>query len=499
MNFQVLVVEDERPLLNATLETLRLEPNLDLHEAETLSDALAVLNRIRPDLLITDLQLGDDDAIELVREIQRRDLKLPIIVTTGFKAPYLSKLSENPDFTILAKPVSIGTLRQLVRDRLADGRTTVAESSPFGIIEYLQLAGLSRQSVRFNFELSHGEAGELTVVKGEVWGARLGSLEGTDAAAKILTSTVHKLSFTSLTSEPEQRSIHASTESLLLRLAAQLDEARRDDETDAASAEANAGRFDEECQDLCDELDGSLAAFAFDFGYRGLAGLHAVEFDSEDASTIAQQLSQCFLLSDSATDDVQQLNEMSLGTHNLRATLERRGHGVVGALATKTVRPGLMMMALRGCPLSLDETESKQPDDDSTQPPRETFSRDLDPSLTTLCFQAASGVVGARCCNMVDVKKRVVLAISHDEIRDVDDVHSLCGFDLFCSARDSALGTFEDLALTSDRMLSFFVAVTGTDRVVQMTTSPETRRGEVIVALKELVQRLSKSSSVKTY
>ena len=47
-------------------------------------EALALVDRLAPDLVITDLRMRDGDGVELITELRRRDPALPILVLTTY-------------------------------------------------------------------------------------------------------------------------------------------------------------------------------------------------------------------------------------------------------------------------------------------------------------------------------------------------------------------------------------------------------------------------------
>ena len=47
-------------------------------------EALALVDRFAPDLVITDLRMRDGDGVELITELRRRDPALPILVLTTY-------------------------------------------------------------------------------------------------------------------------------------------------------------------------------------------------------------------------------------------------------------------------------------------------------------------------------------------------------------------------------------------------------------------------------
>jgi two-component system sensor histidine kinase/response regulator len=78
----VLVVDDDAGARSGLKKLLALE-GFTTQEAATGSAALEVIDRRKPDVVLTDLKMPGMDGIELCHQIHRRDPLLPVIVITG--------------------------------------------------------------------------------------------------------------------------------------------------------------------------------------------------------------------------------------------------------------------------------------------------------------------------------------------------------------------------------------------------------------------------------
>ncbi len=78
----VLVVEDEQKMRRMVARVLAGRGHLVL-EAENGNEALALLAKGPPDLVITDLFMPDKEGIETIRAIRQDHPDLPIIAMTG--------------------------------------------------------------------------------------------------------------------------------------------------------------------------------------------------------------------------------------------------------------------------------------------------------------------------------------------------------------------------------------------------------------------------------
>ncbi|KAA3607925.1 MAG: sigma-54-dependent Fis family transcriptional regulator [Planctomycetota bacterium] len=119
---RILVVEDDE----AHGEALRLALETDGHQVEGAKDAESALDRLRArefDLVVSDLVLGRQDGLSLLREARRLDPELSVFLITGHGSveTAVAAMREGAaDF--LAKPVNIVELRTRVGRELEKRR-----------------------------------------------------------------------------------------------------------------------------------------------------------------------------------------------------------------------------------------------------------------------------------------------------------------------------------------------------------------------------------------
>ena len=82
---RVLVVEDHEVVRDALAGLLRDTPDMEVvGVASSIREALPLLARTAPDVVLADLSLGDGSATELVRAARRARLKARVVIITGF-------------------------------------------------------------------------------------------------------------------------------------------------------------------------------------------------------------------------------------------------------------------------------------------------------------------------------------------------------------------------------------------------------------------------------
>lgn len=80
---QLLIVDDEKPILNALSKVLGMMENVKVHTANNAKDALKICEQIHPSVVITDLKMPEMDGIELLEKIQSLNESIQTIMITG--------------------------------------------------------------------------------------------------------------------------------------------------------------------------------------------------------------------------------------------------------------------------------------------------------------------------------------------------------------------------------------------------------------------------------
>src|SRR5262244_831958 len=115
---RVLLIDDEPDLLEL-LELTLSRMGLDTHRAESVGDALRLLDREPFDLCLTDMRLPDGEGLRVVEYISQKAIDVPVAVITahGSAENAVAALKAGA-FDYLAKPVALEQLRALVKQAL---------------------------------------------------------------------------------------------------------------------------------------------------------------------------------------------------------------------------------------------------------------------------------------------------------------------------------------------------------------------------------------------
>ncbi len=117
---RILVVDDNPRLLDALKFTL-VQKNFQVFTAGNYQEAVLSLKRLRPDLIISDINMPDKNGFDLLNYVRENDFQanIPFIFLTAFHdAEIQEKAREMGSEELVYKPVKPQTLISIVRSRL---------------------------------------------------------------------------------------------------------------------------------------------------------------------------------------------------------------------------------------------------------------------------------------------------------------------------------------------------------------------------------------------
>jgi DNA-binding NtrC family response regulator len=115
MNKTVLVVEDDSLIRNFLAEGLALS-GFEVTEADGLAKAFLQVRKSLPDLILTDYQLPDGTAFDLLNWLKHQDVRVPVILLTGHASIDLAvQAVKNGAEQFIPKPVDMGFLTTMLR------------------------------------------------------------------------------------------------------------------------------------------------------------------------------------------------------------------------------------------------------------------------------------------------------------------------------------------------------------------------------------------------
>lgn len=221
---RVLLIEDEPVLRGSMARGLGKLPSLTVLEAGNLADALAIVDATPPDCIISDIDLPGRAGIEIVGELSRRGLSIPILFVSAYLKAYRSQIPRHPQVDVLEKPVPLEQLRRWTLEHLA---APAAARTPFCAADYLQLACMGRHSIEIRVDAGAAGRARITVLNGEVWSARDALGTGVAAFERWAFQREALVECRVLEGEPGPRDIERGWEVLLLDTARRIDERTR--------------------------------------------------------------------------------------------------------------------------------------------------------------------------------------------------------------------------------------------------------------------------------
>jgi len=101
----VLVVDDDRAACRTNMRYLRGHANT-LVPAQSFAQAYELALDLRPDLLVTDYNLGDGDGVRLLERLANADVSIPTVLISGSNGiPRLDSVIARFNVKVLEKPV----------------------------------------------------------------------------------------------------------------------------------------------------------------------------------------------------------------------------------------------------------------------------------------------------------------------------------------------------------------------------------------------------------
>jgi two-component system response regulator DesR len=167
---RVVVAEDQALVRGALVALLALEPDIVVvgQAADGLA-ALAVLEKQRPDVVVTDIEMPGKSGLDLAVEIRARDLPVRVIIVTTFaRAGYLRRaleagvagylLKDRPAAELAAAVRAVHAGRRVIDPELAVDAWTGSDPLTDRERTVLRLAadGLSSASIAQHIHLSEG-------------------------------------------------------------------------------------------------------------------------------------------------------------------------------------------------------------------------------------------------------------------------------------------------------------------------------------------------------
>ncbi|HEB70408.1 MAG TPA: sigma-54-dependent Fis family transcriptional regulator [Desulfobulbus sp.] len=107
----ILLIDDDTSLLRVTEYNLS-QGGFSVVAAASGLEGLNLFHKVHPDLVVTDVQLGDMDGLEVLKKIKQEEPELPVIIITAFGSIELAVQAMHLGaFTFMPKPFDRDALR----------------------------------------------------------------------------------------------------------------------------------------------------------------------------------------------------------------------------------------------------------------------------------------------------------------------------------------------------------------------------------------------------
>ncbi len=147
---RVVIAEDQSMVLGALAALLSIEPDIDvIARATDGAEALEAVERLRPDVLLTDIEMPRLTGLELTAEVRRRGLPTRVVILTTFaRSGYLRRALDAGAAGYLLKDNPAETLADAIRRVHAGGRAVDPELAQEAWTERDPLTDRERQVLR---------------------------------------------------------------------------------------------------------------------------------------------------------------------------------------------------------------------------------------------------------------------------------------------------------------------------------------------------------------
>jgi putative two-component system response regulator len=119
---KIIVAVDDMPLNLTAIRTI-LREDFDIRLAKSAGTALDILNTVKADLMLVDIEMPEMTGFELVDRLRNNadHRNIPVIFVTSHEAPDIIAQVVSRDAGYVLKPVVPGALLEKVRTVLAAG------------------------------------------------------------------------------------------------------------------------------------------------------------------------------------------------------------------------------------------------------------------------------------------------------------------------------------------------------------------------------------------
>ena len=133
MSARILIVDDDAAIRRSLAEAL-VEEGFSVEAAESAEGALALLDRMAPDVVLSDVCMPGMDGIELLKLLRERLPTTDVILMTAYEdMPTVARAMGEGAFDFLVKPLRITDVRRVLEQVCRDRKARKLEEEPVAL------------------------------------------------------------------------------------------------------------------------------------------------------------------------------------------------------------------------------------------------------------------------------------------------------------------------------------------------------------------------------
>ena len=239
---KVLIVDDD-PVLRRFLRTYLVRYGFSAVTCGDGREAIAVLQAVDIDAVITDVRMPHADGRTLVAWVHKHRPHLPLLVMTAKPSPRVRReLGQRGVVAYLEKPVEPAHIVELLR-RHGEGIRNAGDLRDLELLAYLDNLLLTRRRMVVEVVSAEGRLGRIFVDEGALVHADFGERSGEEAFLECLSQTRGSWCARPWV-EPPLRSVARGTDELMIEaLRRHLGDQRANWETHRAALRSAASRL----------------------------------------------------------------------------------------------------------------------------------------------------------------------------------------------------------------------------------------------------------------
>lgn len=220
---------------------MTIQDGLQRHSGEFLvqmagdgKEALELIERDPPAMVVSDIRMPEVDGIELLLTCRKWHPHMPVVLVSAYFSEQLERSARAFGAAdVMSKPIDLDELVATIRRVLGAGRDAPSADgflSGFSLAGFLQILELEGKSCGVEVENNDGARGTLWLQDGQLWEAAIGDARGRSAALEILAWESGNMSL-----KPQrqlERQIDEGLGFLLMEAARLADERKNNNEED---------------------------------------------------------------------------------------------------------------------------------------------------------------------------------------------------------------------------------------------------------------------------